>query len=227
MLARPSCTTLILFLAACTTVSNDNATTGSATEDEPATDGVPATGSTQADEAATGDTTTAGDTAGHSSSESSTTGAAPPLPEDLATELSDAWACGDILVHLANAERTVMLTFTWPGRLSVAEKSQSDVTYEVSFNEKDTGDIELMIEQGLNLDSTTCQPTSGDLPIVEERWNGRGGRARITVWPGWLSPAGTTGKARVAFTSLEVMRSSDQQTLSVPDFEREEIPSFP
>lgn len=233
-LSRPRCAPFFsLLLAACTSNSDGGGATesGSTTTGSAATTGgAAATGSTQADE--TGSSTTAQDTTGGSSSESSTgegstTGPAPSLPEDLATELSVAWACDDISVHLANPERTIMLTFVWPGRLAEAEKATVEVTYEVTFNGEGTDDIELRVEQGSNLDSSTCQSTSADPVILENTWDASGGFARITTWPAWLSPAGTIGSARVLFTSLEVTRRSDEQTFAIPDFEREDIPVLP
>lgn len=175
-------------------------------------------GTEASDEASTAnapepDSTTSGtETAGEEAS----------LPDGFELELTEAWACGDVQLHLANPERTIMLTLTWPGLLANAEKSGTDVTWEVDFGLPSDVPIVLVVQTGTQLDASTCM---GEGPAtVEHTWSAVDGTARLTVYPSELAPIGWAGAVSAWLTDIELLAEGGGSAAPIEELEVLDVP---
>lgn len=214
------------------------AATACATDDPPAnlpedassTGAEPTEGSTQSSTEASSedsaeDATTTDDETGAAStgSDTQTTGDDVSLPADFELELTDAWACGDLLLYLANPERTLMLTLGWPGLLSNAEATGGEVIWEIDFGLPSDQPITLVVQTGTHLDANTCAGEGEEPATVDHTWNADGGTARLTVSPSALAPAGAAGVVSALLFELEVV-DADDSTASIELLEVLDVP---
>jgi hypothetical protein len=187
-------------------------------EDGSSTGAEPMEGSTE------GATTTSDETgAASTGSDTETTGDEVSLPGDFELELTDAWACGDLLLYLANPERTLMLTLSWPDLLANAEKAGSEVVWEIEFGVPSDQPITLVVQTGTHLDATTCASEGEEPATVDHTWNANGGTARLTVSPSELAPAGAAGVVSALLFELEVSDAADS-TASIELLEVLDVP---
>lgn len=135
------------------------------------------------------------------------------LPDDLAEQLTDAWTCGDLLLHVANPERTVMLTVMWPGLRDQAQQAGQRITWEVDFGRPNDRDIALVVHTGTDLDAGTCR-RDGDRPaVLEHSFTALEGIARLSV------DVTETSSVDASLWDIGLDRGPDQPLITLGDLE--------
>ncbi|MEX1366033.1 MAG: hypothetical protein AB1Z98_23095 [Nannocystaceae bacterium] len=192
--------------------------------DDPVSDGLPGAESGESSDGETDTGSQMGETTGDIA-DGSTTAADPqaPLPVGFEDELTDAWGCGDLLVHLANPERTIMLTASWPDLLSLAEESGTTITWEVAFGIPIDGDITLTVQTGTDLDAQTCNSVSEGPAVVEHVWSPSSGVLRLMVSPSAQAPLGAAGLVTARLIDLVLLREADGEGVTIADHEVADI----
>lgn len=92
------------------------------------------------------------------------------LPAGFERSLSDAWACGDLLLHVANPERSIMLTLYWPQLLDQATPDQATGGWAADVGGDDGPRVAIVVHTGRQLDAGTCA-RQGDQPaVIAQTW---------------------------------------------------------
>lgn len=115
------------------------------------------------------------------------------LPADFELGLRDAWACGDLLLHVANPDRSVMLTMYWPRLLDETTRTKT-TRWESMLGGPDGTDVAIVVHTGARLDAGTCARKGDEPAVIDQTWNavaevGRlglssadDGRSRLSAW---------------------------------------------
>lgn len=140
------------------------------------------------------------------------------LPADFELGLRDAWACGDLLLHVANPDRSVMLTVYWPRLLD--EATQAEVTrWERTLGGPDGADAAIVVHTGARLDAGTCAREGDEPAVIEQTWNAVAEVGRLG-----LASADDGGSRLSAWLwDVELRRQDDGATVIVEQLEQLDV----
>lgn len=141
------------------------------------------------------------------------------LPADFELALSDAWACGDLLLHVANPDRSVMLTVYWPRLLDEASPAGATRGWEGALGGPDGANVAIVVHTGVRLDAGTCAREGDEPAVIDQTWTAVAEIGRLGLRPA------DDGRSRLSawLWDVELRREGDGATVVVEQLEQLDV----
>ncbi len=141
--------------------------------------------------------------------------AAHALPQDFENSLSDAWTCGDLLLHVANPERSIMLTLYWPSLLDegIADPSGD---WDADVGGADGHEVAIVVHTGTRLDAGTCARRGEEPAVIDQTWTAVAQSGHLELAASDSAPP----RLSTWLWDMELRREGDGATVLVEQLER-------